>query len=118
MAAKDLNPASVVRPRLPLAHRDVNAPGQSRFNDEVTSAIRSLAAGPLGSVSIVDVTVETTETKVTHRLGRPFQGWILVDRTDTGTIRRVPAPSGETEDHATHFWLQSSVAEAVRVLVF
>lgn len=115
---KALNPIVTTRPSVPLVHRDAEKTGQSRFNEEATASIRALAKSPLASHNHIDITIETAATKVTHRLGRAWQGWVLVDRTGTGTINRVDAPSGETEDHDTHFWLQASVQEDVRILVY
>lgn len=101
----------------PLSHTSAD-PGQSRFNQEIGEGLRRVLSAPLSSYRTVEVTVTTSPTRVTHNLGRPRTGWIIVDRDANESVWRVDPPSGETEVSSSHFYLQSTGSVSVTVLVF
>lgn len=53
-----------------------------RFQRETRDAIRRIQDSPLsGAVVLQDVALDTSTTRVYHRLGRPAVGFLVVDAT-------------------------------------
>jgi len=125
MAPRNLpTAAKALRREVPLPHRDDENREQARFNDEVAGAFRQIFNSPLVTHKLVDVQMAAapTQTIVRHGLGRPMQGWLVVDTRTAATVKRVDPPTGESEDVSDHFWVEASVADnadqPTRLLVF
>lgn len=116
---KSLPAHTPARPKAPIAYRGSEDLDQSKYNEQIASCLLVLSGAPTANYSVVDISIGTGPTKVSHRLGRPWVGWTLIDRLGTGTIRRVdPGAGQDPEDLSTHFYLQSSATETVRILIF
>lgn len=106
--------------RLPAvtAHRGGDV-GQNDFNERVSGVLKSVLGKPLFDYEVIkDVAIGTSATKVTHRLGRPYAGWIVVRRTDSVVPYEATPGAGEESDPARCLWLTAASATTVTLLVF
>lgn len=100
----------------PPSHYQAQDQGQARFNRETVDALAAVVSSAGVDYDIREVTVGTSPTRVPHKLGRRWRGWIVVDRTNNAGISRVAPPAGV--DPAFDLWLQATLAATVKVLVF
>lgn len=70
---------------------------------------------PLDGVFLPGISLLTTQVRVPHRLGRPYRGFLVMDKTVTGDIWRDPT---YTSRIAFEIPLLASVAMTVSLWVF
>lgn len=100
----------------PAVHRPEDQ-GQARFNQETADVLGFVLKAAGVDYDTVTLTLTTSPQEVKHRLGRPWQGWYVVDQVDNVTVYRGTPPT-VSRGARDSLWLQSSGTATVTVLVF
>jgi hypothetical protein len=58
----------------------------SRFQSNVDKVFDKIKTFSITNGNIVSATINTTDTDVEHKLGREFQGWIVINKDGLGDI--------------------------------
>lgn len=85
----------------------------SRFQTNVATVFEKIGISPFVSGSIVDATIGTSDTQVEHKLGRAYQGWLLVDKQGPGDVYSQPATDATRE-----VTLKSTAIVKVKLYIF
>lgn len=72
---------------------------------DVREVLRQLSATEVIKGNLVTVQLSTSTTKVAHRLGRRWKGWIVVDTDSAATIHR---DTSQNVDSGTYIPLVAS----------
>lgn len=87
----------------------------SRFQDSVDEYLNQLNGVVLDGIILNDVLVGTSSTDISHKLGRTFQGWHLLDIQGDARVWRDTA---STSDLTKFLPLKASAAVTVSLWVF
>jgi hypothetical protein len=99
----------------PPVLRPVGEPNADVFQRETREAIKVLAEAPLATpTELVNVTVGTSTTLVSHGLGRRFRRWHLADLQGDARVWR---DATSTADPAVYLPLRASASVTVTILV-
>ena len=88
----------------------------SQFERETAKLARDTNTSPMVSgVLLTGVALTTGTTRVVHKLGRPYKGWMVVDTTTSGTVWRDASDNTRVQDAIP---LIASTAMTVSLWVF
>lgn len=88
----------------------------SRFQDNVASVLSALAGAEiLNYVIVKNIRLGTEDTAISHGLGRPAQGYLLIAASTATTPYTSPNDPGTSK---TTLLLRGSVAAQVSFLIF
>lgn len=98
---------------LPLVH--VADLVQNRQNQEVANRMNSFTKLPFMDGRLIEnVTVNTTATRIEHKLGRPWKGWIICRKRGSGDVYEASAQNSPS----LFITLQSSAQAQIDLWVF
>ena len=101
---------------LPAAYREhTQSAEQSIASNAATALVSALQSTPiLDGELIEDVVLSTTGVNVSHGLGRPWRGWVVVDIDTTATVYRA-----SSDDESVFLRLRASAGTPIiKVWVF
>lgn len=87
----------------------------SKFQDSVDEYLNQLNAVVLDGIILTDVLIGTTTTEISHKLGRNFQGWHLLDIHGDARVWR---DTSSTADLTKFLPLKASASVTVSLWVF
>lgn len=89
--------------------------GLRKLQDNIINAANPVITLPLLDGRFVTADIAVTATKVTHMLGRAYQGWLIVDKDASSIVYRDDT---STEDTSKFLVLIGSAATTVKLWVF